>query len=166
MNVLKKLLLAAAVLAGGLAAVKLAAAVERDWTIRPGALGDIKVGAPLPLFVLGMSPDFYQGYYADGIPYIGCHLPSRDISIRLTFFILVQGITPGPEYRTAQNTGQGSTLAELRAAHDAVETVLHPEPLNCVALTPDLPGVSFEFTDCEAANSGAGAERVHLYRKD
>ena len=166
MNSLKKLLLlATAGVVGGLAAAKLSAALERDWTIRPSALGDITLGSPLPLFVFGMSPNFYQSDYADGIPYIGCEIPSRDVSIRLGFFILVQGIIPGPDYRTAQSTGQGSTLEDLRTAHGTVELSHIPEPYTCVAKTPDLPDVYFEFTDCEAAESGEGVARVHIWTR-
>lgn len=155
----------AAAVAVCLGVVKLAAAVDRDWTIKPGALGDIKLGAPLPLFVLGMSPDFYQSHYGDGIPFIGCDIPSRDISIRLKFFILVQGITPGPGYRTAENTGSGSTLDALRRSHGAVETSHTPEPYTCVARTPELPDVYFEFTSCDAAESGEGVANVSIWRR-
>ena len=155
----------AAVVAVSLGMVKLAAAVERDWTIKPGGLGDIKLGAPLPLFVLGMSPDFYQGYHGDGTPFIGCDIPSRDISIRLEFFILVPGILPGPDYRTAENTGLGSTLDALRRSHGAVETSHIPEPYTCVAWTPDLPDVYFEFTSCDAAESGEGVANVNIWRR-
>ena len=157
------LLAAVAVLAVGCGVLKLYAAVERDWTIQSGGLGDITLGAPLPLFVLGMRPEFYNGYHLNTMPFIGCRLPSHDISIRLEYFILVQGIVPGPDYRTAQNTGQGSTLAELRAAHGTIKTNDIPEPYHCVARSPELPDVHFEFTSCEAAELGEGVVRVNIW---
>ena len=156
------LLAAVAVLVVSFGVVKLAAAVERDWTIKSGGLGDIKLGHPLPLFVLGMNPEFYNGYHPNTVPFIGCKIPSDGTSIHLEFFILVQGIIPGPDYRTAQNTGQGSTLAELRAAHGTIKTSNIPEPHHCVAWAPDLPDVYFEFTSCEAAELGEGVVRVNI----
>ena len=155
----------AALGAGLVGAIWWSATIERDWTITQGAVGEIALGMPLPLFVWGLLPDCHPTRYGDNLPAIGCDLPARDLSVRLGRFTRVQGIVPGPTYRTAQGTGQGSTLAELVAAHDGIVTSPIPEPYTCVARTPDLPDVYFEFTSCEAAASGAGVARVHIWTR-
>ena len=145
--------------------IRFLAHLERDWTIKAGAVGDIKVGSPLPLFVLGMKPQFSSGYYADGIPFFGCTIPSQQLKIRLDNLIFVQAIIPGPLARTNKGTGLGSTLRQLQQAHDSISLHPIPEPYQCVATTPELPDVYFEFTDCDVANSGEGAARVHLWKR-
>ena len=141
------------------------AQLERDWTIKPSAVGDIKLGSPLPLFVLGMNPQFSSGYYADGIPFVGFTIPSQQLNIKLDKWLIVQAIIPGPLARTGKGTGVGSTLQQLQKAHQSIDSHPIPEPYRCVATTPELPDVYFEFTDCDAAHSGEGVARVHLWQR-
>lgn len=149
----------------GFGILKFLAQLERDWTIKPSAVGDIKLGSPPPLFVLGMQPQFSSGYYADGIPFVGFTIPSQQLKIKLDNWFIVQTIIPGPLARTSKGTGFGSTLQELQQAHKSIDSHSIPEPYQCVATTPELPDVYFEFTDCDAANSGEGVTRVHLWRR-
>lgn len=137
--------------------------LERDWSIGPSSVGDVVVGRPVPLFVLGMGPELFSSYYGDQIPYLGLRL--EQVSISLEYFIIVRGIIPEPELRTAEGTGVGSTLSELEQAHGSLELFDIPEPFRCAVTTPTLPDVYFEFTDCDAARAGEVVVRVNLWRR-
>jgi hypothetical protein len=68
-----------------------------------------------------------------------------DVVARLTQNRTLLGIWVGPSVRTKQGTGEGSTRAELEAAHGALTQNNIPEPYHCVVGTSDLNHVAFLF---------------------
>ena len=135
---------------------------DRDWMIKPGAVGDMNIGYPLSPYIIALKPQFYSGMYGDKDPEVGVYLQKVDLRIVLKYYFLIKKIYLGPNYKTIAGTGAGSTLEELRTAHGklGIHTI---EGANlCAVSTPRLPDVFFEFKDCSSANKGDGVVRVVL----
>jgi hypothetical protein len=70
------------------------------------------------------------------------------------------------DLRTESGLGVGSTLAEIEAAHGKAARLPAPPTFGddlCNVRVEALPGVSFVFASCAAAESGAPAIRVDLW---
>ena len=111
------------------------------------------------------SMDHYEAmahghFNMSGYPTI--HLNNLDLTITLALDERVLTLSPGPQLRTPEGTGVGSTLTDLRAAHGGYALQSVPEPYRCAVSAKGLPFVSFMYTDCTKACQGEGALKVYV----
>ena len=102
-----------------------------------------------------------QGYFnMDGYPTI--KLKKLDLVITHALDMRVLSLSPGPQLRTVEGTGMGSTLVDLKQAHGGFSMLSGPEPYHCSVSAKGLPFVSFMYTDCSKACQGEGALKVYV----
>ena len=135
---------------------------QSPWTLHGTGVGELIPGAPIPESVYVREGKTFAELWTDPIHGLdqmeeaiqgfrdqeGCPLVAfskLDVVARLTHNRTLLGIWVGPTVRTEQGTGEGSTRAELEAAHGALTQNNIPEPYHCVVGTSDLKHVAFLF---------------------
>ena len=102
-----------------------------------------------------------KGYFnMNGNPTI--RLKSLDLVITRALDDRVLSLSAGPQLRTPEGTGVGSTLHDLKSVHGGFNLHSVPEPYHCAVSANDLPFVSFMYTDCAKACRGEGAVKVYV----
>lgn len=89
-------------------------------------------------------------------------LNSLDLVITRALDDRVLSLSAGPQLRTPEGTGVGSTLHDLKDIHGGFKLHSVPEPYHCAVSAKGLPFVSFMYTDCAKACRGEGAVKVYV----
>ena len=94
--------------------------------------------------------------------YSTIRLKTLDLVVTLAPDKRVLKLSAGPQLRTPEGTGVGSTLADLKAAHGGFSLRNVPEPYQCSVKAKGLPFVWFMFRNCQTACQGARALKVYV----
>ncbi len=135
---------------------------QKPWILHATGVGELIPGAPIPESVYAREGKSFDDLWThpkrgldqmevaiqgfrdqEGYPLV--KFSKLDVVARLTQNRTLLGIWVGPSVRTKQGTGEGSTRAELEAAHGALSQNNIPEPYHCVVGTSDLKHVAFLF---------------------
>jgi hypothetical protein len=152
------------------------------WPIHSAGVGKLSADGPIPSWLLKREGKTLRALLTDGVPanhykameqgYVGqdgfrlISPKSLDLRIRYSHENRIMVLYPGETLRTAEGTGVGSTLGELLSAHGGFTMTNWPEPYHCGVHVPGYEGVSFAFTTCEEACTGATVQRIAVRGQD
>ena len=146
------------------------------WQISSSGVGNIPADGIFPIQLLELEQQsFHDLYFApiknkdhyeamkeghfDQEGHRRLQLSKIDLTVVMSFDMLIMRLEPGAKLRTPEGTGLGSTLGQLSTAHGSYQMHKGYEDI-CLVKVPQHPGVVFEYDSCEKACAGEGAYRV------
>ena len=149
------------------------------WSIHAQGVGDLSPGKEIPESALSIEGKSGAAFFDDGFADLNdeerfrggfvdqegfriIRFPTLDLQARVTLKNRIFALYPGESLRTAEGTGLGSTLRELKAAHGDVSLTIIPEPYECSVSVPQYPNLTFLFRNCDWACGSQGASLVEI----
>ena len=151
---------------------------DTPWLIQSDGIGNIPPDGLFPVQILDLEQkSFHDLYFGpiknkdhfdammeghfDQAGHRTLRLSKIDLTVVLSFNNLIMSLEPGPELRTPEGTGVGSTLGQLLQAHGSYKMTSGYEEV-CSVKVPQHPGVFFQYHSCEKACAGEGAYSVWI----